>query len=96
MDVMAYNEQVILQLVLLASILTPVVSALVEVVKKAISLPKNILPVVAIIIGLAVAVISAPFTPLDIYVRLWAGAFAGLGSVGLFEATKFRPGLTKE
>jgi uncharacterized membrane protein YagU involved in acid resistance len=91
-----YNSEALMQLAIFASIIAPIVAALVEGVKKSTNLPKNILPAVALIIGLAVGLLSQPFTELGLYIRLWAGAFAGLTAVGLFEIVKFRSGFTKE
>ncbi|MFZ3577003.1 holin [Virgibacillus sp. DJP39] len=79
-----------------ASILSPVVTALVELAKKSISLPKNILPLLSIVIGLGVGAAAYPFTDMDLVLRLWAGGFAGLAGTGLFELFKKRKGITKQ
>ncbi|MET3507643.1 holin [Halalkalibacter oceani] len=50
-----------------------------------VSYPKNYAPAVAVLIGLIIGILAAPFTELDVTMRLWAGGFAGLAATGLFE-----------
>lgn len=78
-----------------ATILVPIVTALVEVVKKATNIPVNFVSVLALIVGLIIGFAAEPFTDLDYVNRLWAGGLAGLASVGLFEVVKQREGTTK-
>lgn len=78
-----------------AAILTPVITALVEMVKKAANIPINFVSVMALVIGLGIGFVAEPFTDLDVINRLWAGGLAGLASVGLFEVVKQREGTTK-
>lgn len=79
-----------------ATILVPIVTALVEVVKKATNIPVNFVSVLALIVGLIIGFAAEPFTDLDYVNRLWAGGLAGLASVGLFEVVKQRETLKKE
>jgi lysylphosphatidylglycerol synthetase-like protein (DUF2156 family) len=79
-----------------ATIISPIILALIQLVKHTIAVPKNLIPLLALIVGLAVGVISYPFTNLEIVLRLWAGAFAGLAATGLFELGNQREGSTKE
>lgn len=78
-----------------ATILVPITTALVQLVKTSVSLPKNILPFVALIVGIFIGLVSFPFTDFGITLRLWSGAIAGLASVGLFELGNQRSGTTK-
>lgn len=74
------------EVLVFASILFPVVSALVEGVKKANIIKNvNILPIVSVLIGLALGAVAYPFTDFDLTLRLWAGGLAGLAGTGLFE-----------
>lgn len=73
---------------MLATIISPVVLALVELVKRTLAVPKRYLPVIAVLIGLIVGGLSFPFTELEIAMRLWAGGLAGLSATGLFELGK--------
>ena len=77
-------------ILMLATILSPVVLALVELVKRTITLPKRYLPFIAVIIGLSIGGLSFPFTDLELSMRLWAGGLAGLSATGLFELGKRR------
>lgn len=79
-----------------ASVLAVFVLALVQLVKKTINVPNNILPVIGLIIGLLIGAAAYPFTELELVLRLWSGALAGLSATGLFElAFSNRSGTTK-
>ena len=71
------------EVLLFATVLLPIVTALVELIKK--------------VVGLIIGAVATPFTDFDIVLRLWAGGLAGLAGTGLFElVAKKRPGQTKE
>ncbi|MGC4379067.1 holin [Fictibacillus sp. Mic-4] len=79
-----------------ASIILPIVTAVTEVVKRAFSLPKNLVPAIAFVLGIVIGFAAAPLTDLDWTLRLWGGALAGLSSTGLYElAFNKREGKTK-
>ena len=79
-----------------ASVLVPIVLALVQLVKTTVKLPKNYIPLIGFIIGIVIGGLAQPFTELNLVARLWAGGFAGLASTGLFEmAFNKREGYTK-
>lgn len=89
------NNDVLNHVLSFASALSVFVLALVQLVKKSISIPRNIVPSVGLVIGLLVGAVSGPFSNLDLVLRLWAGALAGLSATGLFElAFKARTGFT--
>lgn len=79
-----------------ASILTPIIIALVEVIKKAVNIKDNFIPAMSLVVGLAIGYLGMNFTELDLINSLWAGALSGLSAVGLFEVGKKRDGMTKE
>ncbi|WP_068783199.1 holin [Paenibacillus phocaensis] len=79
-----------------ASVLAVFVLALVQLVKTTINLPKNIVPLIGVVIGILVGAAASPFTDLDLVLRLWAGGLAGLSATGLFELGNKRDGGTKE
>lgn len=84
------------QVLIFATVLAPVITALVQLVKQTGPIPKNIIPVVSLVIGLIVGAAASPFTDLDLVMRLWSGGFAGLAATGLFElAINKREGTTK-
>lgn len=78
-----------------ATILAPIVTALVQLVKQTVSVPKNYLPLTAVVVGVLLGAGAYPFTDLDLVLRIWAGGFAGLAATGLFELGNKRDGLTK-
>jgi Bacteriophage A118-like holin, Hol118 len=82
------------EVMLFASVLAPVVMALVQLVKQ-INMPKNIVPVVAVVIGLLVGLAAQPFTDFDWVLRLWSGGLAGLAATGLYQLIKPSTGYTK-
>lgn len=91
------DNQVLDNVIAFASVLAVFVLALVQLVKKSVNVPKNILPLIGLLIGLAVGAVAYPFTDLDLTLRLWAGGLAGLSATGLFElAFNKRAGTTKE
>ncbi|MFC4712218.1 holin [Planococcus dechangensis] len=83
-------------ILVLTSILVPLIAGLVEVVKNAVNMKVNFIPVVALLVGLLIGFLATPISDLDYVMRLWAGGLAGLASVGLFEVVKQREGTTKE
>lgn len=89
-------NDLLVQVMAFASALSVVVVALLQLVKQSINLPKNLVPVIGLVIGLVVGGLAYIFTDLALAPRLWAGAFAGLSATGLFELVKNNPGTTKE
>ncbi|MDQ1233360.1 hypothetical protein QE450_000858 [Paenibacillus sp. SORGH_AS306] len=88
------NMQVVLAF---ASTLSVVILGSVQLVKTSVKVPKNLLPVIGVAIGLGIGAVAYPFTDLDLTRRLWAGGLAGLSATGLFElALANRPGNTKK
>lgn len=83
------------EIMLFALVLVPIITALVEVVKKTVSTPINLIPLIAIVIGLLVGALYT-FTELPLTSRLWAGLLAGMAATGLFELIKQRDGYSKE
>ncbi|MDN7241198.1 holin [Planococcus sp. N028] len=83
------------EVLLFSSIIAPIVMALVEVVKKTVNTPINLIPVIALVIGLIVGFAAQPFSDLDLTLRLWAGVLAGLAGTGLYETVKQRNGESK-
>ncbi|WP_439197331.1 holin [Bacillus velezensis] len=83
------------EVLIFATILAPILTALVQLVKKTVKLPTNIVPALSFVIGILLGAIAYPFTDLDLVMRLWAGGFAGLAATGLFEIGTKREGTTK-
>ncbi|MFD2046659.1 holin [Ornithinibacillus salinisoli] len=76
------------KVLMFATVLLPIITALVEVVKKTFALPKNIIPITSLVVGLGIGAVAYPFTDMDLVLRLWAGGLAGLAGTGLFELVK--------
>lgn len=68
-----------------ASVLAVFVLAVVQLVKITVNLPKNIIPLIGVGIGLLIGWAASPFTDLGLTLRLWAGGLSGLSATGLFE-----------
>ncbi|WP_179037930.1 holin [Paenibacillus sp. URB8-2] len=80
-----------------ASVLSVFVMTAVQLVKTTINLPKKAIPLIGVGIGLLIGWAAFPFTDLDLALRLWSGALAGLSATGLFELVfNNRSGNTKE
>lgn len=88
-------NDLLLQVMAFASALSVIVVALLNLVKSTVTLPKNLIPIIGLVIGLVAGAAADIFTDLDLVPRLWAGAFAGLSATGLFELIKNNPGTTK-
>lgn len=84
-----------LDVLILATILLPIIVAVVELAKKVVNIKKNYVPLIAVVLAVMIATAAYPFTELNLVMRLWAGLLAGLASTGLFEITKYREGFTK-
>lgn len=84
-----------LDVLILATILLPIIVAVVELAKKAVNIKKNYVPLIAVVLAVMIAAAAYPFTELNLVMRLWAGLLAGLASTGLFEITKYREGFAK-
>ncbi|USK67815.1 holin [Peribacillus frigoritolerans] len=83
------------QVLIFTTILAPIVTAMVQVVKQTVTLPNNVLPILSLVVGLGIGSVAFPFTEMDLVLRLWAGAFAGLGGTGLYELVAKREGTSK-
>lgn len=91
------GNEVLNHVLAFASVLAVFVLSLVQLVKSVMNVPKNIVPVVGLIIGLIIGAAAYPFTELGLVLRIWAGGIAGLSATGLFElAFNRRSGGTKE
>lgn len=84
------------EVLIFATVLAPIILALVQLIKKTVNLKNNLVSLIAFAVGLFVGAAAAPFTDLDIVLRLWAGGLAGLSATGLFELMDNQDGTTKE
>ena len=72
---------------MIATIVAPITTALVEAVKKGLKPNERIMPLVAVVIGILLGA-AAYFVDAEIGMRLWAGGISGLAATGLFELGK--------
>ena len=90
------QEELMKQVLFLATIAAPMVTGLVEIVKRTVVLKNNYIPLVALTCGVLVGFLMQPLFPdVDLYLRLWAGGISGMTSVGLYETATTRTGVTK-
>lgn len=86
------------QIIAFAGIISVITIALTQVIKKASVVPKNIIPIISMVIGVAVGGITVFIpeivTELSIAGRLLAGLISGLMATGLWETFKKRGGNT--
>ncbi|MEK4761455.1 holin [Viridibacillus sp. FSL E2-0187] len=64
-------------------------------IKRTVTFKKNLIPLTAFAVNIFIGFAAYPFTDSDLVLRLWAGAFAELSAVGIFEITNYREGFTK-
>ncbi|QNK87732.1 holin [Sporosarcina sp. resist] len=79
-----------------ATILAPIILAVVQLIKVSAPIKKNYIPLIAFVVGIFIGFAASPFTDLDLVLRLWAGGLAGLSATGLFELGNKNEGYTKD
>ena len=84
------------EVLIFATVLAPVILALVQLVKKTFTVPNNLISLIAFAVGVLVGAAAVPFTDLDLVLRIWSGALAGLSATGLFELMDKQDGSSKE
>ncbi|UUI41194.1 holin [Oceanobacillus oncorhynchi] len=84
------------EILVLATLLAPIITGVVQALKVGFTIKKNLLPFVAVITGILLGYMAWPFSDIEAVSRVWAGGMAGLASVGLFELGNQRQGETKE
>jgi multidrug transporter EmrE-like cation transporter len=84
-------EEIMNQLLLIATVIAPVTTALVQVVKQTGKVKDNYLPIVALAIGLLLG-LAASVLPVGVPVAylVWAGGISGLAASGVYENIKQR------
>lgn len=71
----------------MASVIAPVTSGAVEVLKRTFGPNENYIPIAAIAVGILLGA-AAYFIDAEIGMRMWAGGVSGLAATGLFELGK--------
>jgi hypothetical protein len=76
------------EILVFATLITPIITGIVEVVKRGLQMDIKYAPLLAIVLGAVIGVLAFPFTDIGTVERLWAGILAGLGSMGLYDLGK--------
>lgn len=88
------------QIISFATIISILTIGVVQVIKQTGSIPKNIIPLISIVIGGVIGGISVfipeLFSELSIGARILGGVISGLMATGLWETGKQRNGKTKQ
>lgn len=87
--------EIMQEVLVFATILVAISTAVVEVIKKAVNIPVNILPAISVVVGVLIGWAAYPFTDLETVLRIWAGGLAGLSGTGLYELIAKREGTSK-
>lgn len=75
------------EILAMATVIAPVTSGVVQVVKQATQVNNRYLPAVATILGMGLGA-AAYFMDAELGLRVWAGGISGLAATGLFELGK--------
>lgn len=65
-----------------------VIGAIVEVLKRALSIPSNFVPLVSVIIGIGVGALAAAMSVTPLLQGVWLGLVAGLMASGTYDVIK--------
>jgi hypothetical protein len=71
-----------------SSLLAPLVTAIMELLKRTFPIPKKYIPISSFFVGLLIGILASPLTEMDAELRLWSGGIAGLAATGLYEIGK--------
>ena len=81
-------EELMNNAVLLALVLAPITTGMIEVVKRTANIQERYLPLVSLLSGIAIAVLIALGTEQDIVQYIIVGVVGGLSSAGLYDQKK--------
>ena len=81
-------EELINNAVLVAVILAPITTGIIEVVKQTLNIDNRYLPILSLLVGILVAVAIALGTGQDLAQYILVGIVGGLSSAGLYDQTK--------
>lgn len=81
-------EELMNNAVLLALVLAPITTGMIEVVKRTANIQERYLPLVSLLSGIAIAVLIALGTGQDIVQYIIVGVVGGLSSAGLYDQKK--------
>jgi len=83
-------EELINNAVLVAVILAPITTGIIEAVKQTANIDKQYLPILSLLVGILVAVLIALGTDQDLVQFVLVGIIGGLGASGLYDQTQIK------
>ena len=83
-------EELINNAVLVAAILAPITTGIIEVVKKTLNINNRYLPILSLLVGIFVAIAIALGTGQDLVQYVLVGIVGGLSSSGLYDQGKIK------
>ena len=83
-------EELINNAVLVAVILAPITTGIIEVVKQTLNINKRYLPILSLLVGIFIAVAIALGTGQDVTQFVLVGIVGGLSASGLYDQTKIK------
>lgn len=81
-------EELMNNAVLVAVILAPLTTGIIEVIKQTLNIDARYLPILSLLVGIFVAVAIALGTGQDIFEYVLVGVIGGLSASGLYDQTK--------
>ena len=83
-------EELVNNAVLVAVILAPLTTGIIEVVKQTLNIDARYLPILSLLVGIFVAVAIALGTGQDVVQFILVGIVGGLSASGLYDQTKIK------
>jgi RsiW-degrading membrane proteinase PrsW (M82 family) len=84
------QNETMYQVLVFATILAPIVSAVMELLKRSLPRLKPYHALLSLFVGAMLGAAAYPFTDFELTARLWAGGLAGLASAGLYNSFSSR------
>lgn len=83
-------EELMNNAVLVAIILAPITTGIIEVVKQTLNINNQYLPILSLLVGIAIAVLIALGTGQDVAQFVLVGIVGGLSASGLYDQVKIK------
>ena len=83
-------EELMNNAVLVAVILAPITTGIIEVVKQTLNINNQYLPILSLLVGIAIAVLIALGTGQDVAQFVLVGIVGGLSASGLYDQVKIK------
>jgi hypothetical protein len=80
------QNETMYQVLVFSTILAPIVTAVVELIKRSLPRLEPYLALLSVVVGALLGAAAYPFTDFELTARLWAGGIAGLASTGIYNS----------